>query len=314
MNSTENKTKFKIHYFLLFLVWVLYAGLSLASPMDGSSGRLGISEPMLLLIKASIAVPFLAIWLTGFYGSLNFRGYSRSIAGSPEGPGYAKISQGLWLLVLSLILPSFIGFISAYNPGVTDVQKITAKVSNYVTLALHLAAFVLIWKGSAFLKQSLPSPVQGKQYLRLLLLLVVAGLFIYYAASVFQNAYRTVSTNANIRPTYFLNDILIVLTIIIPYGIAWFMATQALLNLRAYAAQVEGTVYKKAFHYIAWGLANIIALSIFLQFFSQISHSLVGSSIMAVLLVVYTILLFMILGYALVARGAKELTKIETIQ
>lgn len=142
----------------------------------------------------------------------------------------------------------------------------------------------------------------------------MVGLTSAYVWAVFHNSHRTITENPLlVRPTYFLEDWLIVLTIVIPYLITWTVGGLAILNIRSFAMDVPGKIYRRSFNNITYGLLTIILLGIGLQLLTQAATVFADSSLKVILLLVYLIILIMAAGYLYLARGARQLTDIEEI-
>jgi hypothetical protein len=136
----------------------------------------------------------------------------------------------------------------------------------------------------------------------------------FWLDSIFTNEIRTVTPDPRIPATYYLKDSLIVLTIVIPSFLAWLMGIRTILNLDNYSRRVEGSIYRRALSALSWGIWAVIAGSVFLQGLQSLgSARLFKLGLAKLIIIIFALLTIQLLGYALVALGAKRLNKIETV-
>lgn len=294
------------------LLWIIYAALTIGAPLSQTSARYGINLGMANLLRVTILIPYLFIWLSGVIAIFHFRKYIRSIVKSEEEEGFKNILIGIFLLLGTVIVPPFIGLYSNYNPGVFEVQKIVTILRNNATVLLYLTSFYYFWKGSGYLLKTLGDVNKVKlSYLYPLGTITLLG--ITYIYIVLNNDYRSVSDSPIIRPTYYLEDVPIFITVVIPYILTWLLGLLAILNIQSLKNSVEGVIYKKSFNFLSQGLTLVITLAISLQFLSQATVALSNANLQIVLLLVYAILFSLSVSYWLLARGAKSLSAIEKI-
>ncbi len=303
-------------FFFLFVVWVIYVVLTFMAPADEAIVRYGLTYAQLNLIRATFLIPYLFIWLMAGYAFNRFYAYSKMIKDSPESQSFKRITEGVLLLMLVIIVPPLISLLSAYNPGDMQTEKLVRIFSNYITIIFYLGSFWQLRQGSKHLMEIFASKTQDqkdlfshRKYVFLFMILLSAG----YVYMIFYNQFRTNSADPLIRSTYFLPDPLILLTIVVPYILIWLWGILAIVNLKKHAKNVEGIVYKKAFSNTANGLVAIIGLSISLQFLSQMASFIGKARISVILGIIYILLLVIAIGYFFIARGVRALTAIEEI-
>lgn len=134
-----------------------------------------------------------------------------------------------------------------------------------------------------------------------------------YTWFVFQNRYRTVSDNPLIQPVYYLSDSLIATTIIVPYVVAWLLGSLAASNILSYSHHAPGSIYRLFLKRFAIGSVLVISLSAFLQVISQFSEFWATLGLGSILILIYVILLVLLVGYGLIASGARRLARIEEV-
>ncbi len=296
----------------LTLIWVAYVVASLLAPTIDTQARFGISAVQANLLKLTVFLPYLFIWMAALLAVLSFRSYAPLVATSPESKGFHRIYRGLIFLFLAVFVPPLLGLIRTFNPHTEEVVKVMTIANYWISILFYLMAFWNLLRGSHDLLKTLQVTAPTNRT-RLYTLVVLGLLSLAYVWSVFHNPTRTVSTDALIRPTYYLPDALIVLTIILPYILIWVWGSLAIINIRLFANVVSGQIYRQAFRIIAWGLTVITALTIGVQFLPQAGRYFARAELGIILLVVYLLLIIIAVGYILVARGASRLTAIEKV-
>src|SRR5438105_3899352 len=96
----------------LILLWVAYVVLTVLEPTQQAAFRYGVTPTELNVLKITILLPYLFIWVAALTAVLYFRNYSSLVSGALEGPGFKKITAGLWLLLIVTVLPPFISLIA----------------------------------------------------------------------------------------------------------------------------------------------------------------------------------------------------------
>lgn len=293
------------------VLWLAYAVLTMIPSNQTALDRYSISAVQLAMIRVSILLPHLLIWVAAALAYAHFKKYYQLIVDSPEASGFRKITQGLLFLLLVAIVPTILKLEIAFNPDDLEVLKTMRITVNYISLGLYFGAFYFFWQASKDFLQTLEPVATRKSGGK-----IIAAVFILAAAyvwAVFNNATRTVSNDPLVKPTYFLSDPLILLTIVAPYIVMWMLGMFAIANLQTYSKLVKGVIYKRAFKYVSIGMAVIIGLLIPLQFVTQLGSFFGHTSLAVILAVIYVIFIALALGYIYIARGAKELTAIERI-
>ena len=300
-------------FIVVIALWGLLVVLTVMAPAQQAIARYGITITQGNILRATVLVPQLVAWLAAVFAVTRFKRYAFMLRGSAEHTAFKYLSISLTLLMLVLIVPSFINVYASYYPEVEMVQKVIVIVRTYFTILLYFGAFWFLFKGGVLLNKTIEFDPLPLRKLRTALIVIMAALTTLYVWAIFHNAYRTVTDNPLIRPTYFLPDWLIVLTVLIPYLIVWTIGGLAIVEIRLFARQVSGVVYRKAFNLVSYGAFTIISFAIGLQLLSQAALAFSYSSLKLILLIVYALLLLIAVGYGLLARGARALTAIEEV-
>jgi hypothetical protein len=300
-------------FIVLLVIWIAYVALSLFAPPAASVTRSGLTLTETNLLRFTILLPLLFIWVTALYSVIRFNNYTKLLQGSTEAKAYKNITFGLLMLLLVILVPNFIGIIQTYYPGSFEVSRAVTITRNYATIAFYSAGFWFLWQASRNLSQSVASKTLIYKRKAFVVAITVA-LVSFYSWFVFRNAYRTISFDPQVIPTYFLPDNLIALTIIIPYALIWLMGGLTISNIWLYAKNVQGVIFREIFISLAYGLTLTVLLLIGLQFLSQANAALGHAAIKVVLVIIYLILLAIASGYLLIARSAKKLAFIEEVK
>jgi hypothetical protein len=303
----------RVLYVYLTLV-AAYLLLSFLVPTERAVlERYKITEFQTDLLRLTIAIPLIAIWFAAFYGYDKFKIYAQTIHSAPDGRAFDYIANGLGVLAVSLpitsILTSIINYISLSSKGALPATTI---ISNYVAIALSLAAFWLIYKGSLRLAGMVSkNPDHNENYN--LIVMITALLAVFYTSFTLQNPNRLVPTGSVGKATFYLSDWMILLTIVIPYLFIWFIGLQAVHNIGQYARSVKGILYKQLLGLLARGIVAIVLVTILLQFFKDFQHLLNRLALAPLLVIIYLLIVAIAVGYLYVAAGAKRLQKIEEV-
>jgi hypothetical protein len=134
-----------------------------------------------------------------------------------------------------------------------------------------------------------------------------------YTYLMLHDPHRTVPGGPSHLATYYLSDWLIVLTVVIPRLVVWYWGMQALVNIGLYRRKVEGALYRDALKLLAYGLGGVFLVTILLRVLQTASDALNRLDLGGILLLLYILVFMLGIGYVLVAKGARQLQKIEEL-
>jgi hypothetical protein len=301
------------YYILVAAAWLVYAFLTFTAPITETSKKLGLTQPVFDLLRITIALPLLLIWLAAVYGALHLKRYAQSIKEGLDGQSLHKISTGLFILAFSMILSSLLGNVRSINIYNSSVVSTITIISNYLNAFAPLLAYFLIFSGSAKLLQNtnIKAVDLGHKIMALLPLALFAAVYIWLT---FTNPNRQVPATNDSAAAYYLSDPLIVVTIMVPVILAWVLGVLSVVNIYSYMKNVPGLIYKQSLKYLAFGIVGVVSASILTQALSALgSARLMGISLGWLLGLVYVLLTVIALGYVLIAIGSKKLSKIESV-
>lgn len=294
----------------LFLVIVYIAGVLLLPTGADVLEKYQITQSQVRLINLAIVIPLVGIWLMALYGFLCLNNYASAVRESKEGKSFRLLAIGLMILAFSLpinsIFSTYINYFSSNDIGLLVPLTIT---KNYINLAFSLAAFTVLSMGAVRLTQTFTkksSRVSNATDRIAPFLIALSAIFAWLITS------KPLNQGVNER-SYYLPSWLLVLTIVIPYLLAWKAGIYATYHVYQYKNTVKGTMYKKAFTDLAKGIGVIIFVSIFIQLILTSAEQLSRLNLTPLLLFVYVLLLAYAVGFGFVARGAKKLKRFEDV-
>lgn len=288
-------------YVLLFATAILLAAASLPTypvqifRLAVGSGLLGV---VILLIRNA------AVWFFAYLGYARLAVYADELRQTAEGKALSNIATAIGLLALSLALPGIAwrGIETFAVPG-PDIYVICRLLSTYIGIALTLAGFILLSRGLRNLFRQ--AGIKGNIYqmqgpLAAVFVLIGAG-FVYFMIHSFDQY----------NPPFSL--LVLLLTIIVPYCLAWFLGGLCLNSLRLYMGEVPGLIYRPMFRWLGLGLVILIVTQIAVQCVEgSFAYALnLPSSVAVAIILVLSAL--QALSFALIALGAKQLSRIEMV-
>lgn len=286
------------------ILFAITAVLGIIVPANPSSlHALGIDESIYRLLIFTILIPYGLAWGAAFYAYEALGSYAATIADTVEGRGFARIVRGLrvlaWGIVLAAMLSGFLGLIRYFHPSFVGAQT---AINHYATLIVALVSFVYIQDGTYILVESLRIR-RSKSSIRGLIIVatIIGALLIELVDANF---------GSNDNP-YYLPFPVLLITVLIPYIIAWTIGILGTSELRTYARRVNGIIYQRALQTVATSLTLVIAVSIITQYFSAIFARKTSFELGPLLIFVYILLLIEAGAFVWLALGAKKLKQIE---
>jgi hypothetical protein len=299
----------RVYLALAALLIILYPLLTLIpKPPDKILKTYGLTDSSYYLVIVPIVVLLIAIWLAGFYGSLNLKKYSSLIRDSRDGRAMNLISNGLLVLSLSMPLTAVVGAISALIER-NDLGAIAGLTifSNYLALVLMGISFMLITIGS----ERLYDIVRGKttpwpQKVWVLSFIVFSTLYTYFI--IFQS-----SQSEALRKSFYMPVWLLLISLVIPYLYIWYRGINAAYCMYEYRLNVKGNVYKSSLSLLAGGITMVIISSVATRTITTLANKLSSLHLTPLLFIIYALLTLIGGGFLLIAAGARRLRKIEEV-
>lgn len=301
--------KKKWQYFAIVLViWLVYAGFSLYTPQPVTSSKYHLSTTTLNLIIITFEVPFFVCWIYAVAGWRHFCEYINKHPDNLEKKGFMKISRGMLILIIGLIVPTVLSTVYLYFNRHASENSTWVIVSNYINILFPLMGFFWMFRGSLQLMDSIK--VKIASWSKIITVLIPVTLFtIFYVALIFTNPARRDSSDPSVLATYFISDKLIVLTIILPVVLTWVEGLLLALNIEQFSNHAPLKL-KSALVNFYNGLLIIVGAAILSQALSSLGNARFSKlNLGLILFMIYFLLLIIAVGYGLIARGAKKLAR-----
>ncbi len=115
------------------------------------------------------------------------------------------------------------------------------------------------------------------------------------------------------RAAYHMADFPLVLTIVIPYLFVWFFGIRSVYFIALYRKHVKGVLYRNSLGLLAAGLAVVIISSMSIRFLVSLTTIVNNLGLRRLLIVIYLLVLVIFVGNLLIARGVRQLQRIEEV-
>ncbi len=312
---TSKHKRNALAYACTLALWLLLMAITFSQENTQAQARFDLSPLGLHLLQTVFSLPTLFIWLALVFATLSFYRYAKQIAGYQESAAFRYIAYALAITLAGSIISMFMSQYRTFllQSAASDLTvRIVIKLGNYVSVAVALVSYWFLFSAARTLLDSIKKPLNNARILPKISL-PVALVTASYVYLILANPYRTVSDNPNITPTYAMPDSRIFLTVVLPYAISWALGFMALTGFYLYQIKTSGIVYKKLLKKLTIGVSMLIVMTIVLQFVTQLSRWLAGAGLSAILTLIFVIYLILIVAYFLVAQGARQLNKIETL-
>lgn len=308
----KHNKKNNLSWAVLLIIWAAYSYFSFQTPSQQAMVKYQLDAFQIGLLRVSIILPVLLIWSALLYSCLRLTDYFQAIIKSDDGKGFRLVTAGLFSMLVSSVATSYISLFIQFSQNNHELVKSLRILSNYTGVFFALLSFFLIWRGSKKLVTMINADNKVKKQGKIIWfsVLLLAFPYIYF---VLQNPIRSVSSVPGINSTYNLPDVLIFTTIVAPYILTWLLGIYSVVNMSVFKEETEGIIYKNVFDKFYKGFLTVILLAISLQYLTQFSVFLSNTALSILLSIIYLILFVNIIGLVLVAEGAKQLIKIETI-
>lgn len=298
-----------IYYYIAYLIFsVIYITISLLAPI--APNRFNLSTARTHFLQLTILLPAVLIWLTAVYGVEKLHSYAKLIKGSRDGRAFAILSLGLTFLVGSIFINSLVGLV---RPWALKDEWLAAYTifSNYLSMLLPLFAYAIMYAGSSQLLQTIKTKAPKRNWVVIILLVLIIGAG--YLISLHNYDYLTSTPDPTKYSSFYMSDIMIILTLGIPYMVGWALAIKAMFNLNQYRKSVKGAIYRRSLLRLEIGTLIVIlfyvAVQMLVAFSTYFSHVGLGS----ILAFLYILIILYGAGFLIMASGARRLSKIERV-
>ena len=297
------------YYPTLLICSVAYAALTLLGPL-AKNNTYKLSVIAIHMIQVSFIVLILLIWVAAVYGAVRFKQYADSIKKSGDGAGFSMVANGLIVLAFGLVATSLVGTLRQTAIDNGNEAGFTI-INNYMSLLIALVAFALIYGGSAKLL-AITNKKNAGQTIKIASFVIISSIAILFTRQLLKDSYRNFSPDSTKHASYFMSDVMIIATIVIPSVISWTLGAWAAINIWAYRQYVKGFIYKSALSWLVKGIVYVVSFSILIRLITLLS-SLSSRSLAFILVFVYVLLATYAIGFLLIAVGSRQLAKIDEL-
>jgi hypothetical protein len=299
----------KRNYFLALFLWsIFYIVGTVAAPL--SPNRFNITPSKTHFLQITIALPVVVIWFIALSGAARFKEYANSINKYKDGKAMDEFANGLLLLVFSVISSGLSAILRPWAIKDGWLQGFTI-VFNLVQVILALVAFFVMFRGSEKLLRVISK--KRRNVLRDWLPVILAMILIsaIYISVLFNYQYRNSTPDPLKFSSYYMSDVVLLLTIVIPTIIGWALGLKAARNMIIYRREIKGNIYQGALFRTALGVAIVVCTAVIFQLLSGLAAYLSKAGLQAILLIVYALILLYSIGFVVIASGTKKLCAIE---
>ena len=304
----KNK-RLSVLYAIFIVVYVLQ---TVTAPIDKAVlAKYHIDSSQLRLLSLTIAIPYVVIWLIALAGYIRLNLYVKLIKKDKDGKAFKAISQGilmltLWLPISTIVANYFQRVYMVHHSATANLIRL----DNYINLLILFGGFLLINWGTNGLLGIIKKPKNLAPLKFVLVYIIFAALYVFLTL---HDSSRQFPTKSVATAAYYESDWLIILTLVIPRLISWFIGAQAVQNIFTYRRKVKGKLYKDALNSLALGIGGVVTTTIVLRCFQSLSGPLAKLNLGLILVVVYLLLIVISTGYILIAKGAKKLQQLEEL-
>ncbi len=300
-------------YGAIIVLWSGYLLLTVLQPNTPNPLTGSLSTFQVMLLRLSIALPYLFIWLVAFYGGLALRTYTAALADLDERHALRRVATGIFILAAGLLITTFLSSTrQLLQVRESDLVPMITILINYAYILIPLVSFSYFFTGAQGMAHKVRADGLsfGETLTPLAGALMVSGT---YAWLVFTNPNREMALNASTPATYSLSDPIIIATIIIPFFLSLLLGFLSLAHFTRYLKNVTGIVYKAATARFITGIFLVILGGIILQILLSLGSRLLGFGLGTILGIIYLFLAVQAGGYIFIALGSKKLTAVEQI-
>jgi uncharacterized protein YacL len=296
----------------VFVVSGLYLVASLTNPIT-SSQTLGLSILEVRLLQLTISGLIIFSWIAGTYSYQDLLQYLKHLKDKYQRSAFKKIAQGIMVLVLSSIIPSILNvFGNRLEDTIPWLDPVITIINNYAYVLLPFIAVNLIFIGSKSLARSVNAPQISTTRSVIIMLFPLAFSILNIYLTLTNPTLQGVTHD--MRTTYHLPPYLVIITLLAPSIVTWFVGTQALNHVQNYSKNIKGEVYKSAISLLSTGFLFVIVSSIFLQLLLALGEErLMALGVNLIIFVVYLFIILQAVGYVLLARSSRIFAQVDKV-
>src|SRR3989344_8109916 len=244
-----------IFCFIMGLVIAAYVYLTLNAPSPANTRpECPLTGIQKILMQFSFIGLMVVTWILGAVAVWQAWYFSQTTNKGEFDTIFKNLSFGVGILLSALIVATLIGQIRTYHPGNEDIRRVVTIAVNYVYVFAQFLGFWFFYKGFA-VKEKKPGVYNHNIIVGIILTLVIGS---FWVALIFSNPTRQVSGGPGITPSFYISDLLIIATIILPTLLGWFFGITSSLRLADFSIEASDVNYQKAFSKLVSGVWLLI--------------------------------------------------------
>lgn len=298
-----------LYYSAAVLASIIYLSLSFFAPQNPSAGRLGLNSVQLIFLKFTIAIPYITTWFFAMYGLSRLEKYIRSTKNKKD--GMLALLHSFWVGFLwvsgGTILVALAGGLRSYFMLNMNIYPIITMIMNYLYVFPPLVGFFIMYRGVSKLRSSQELSVYkySGSFVNTLIVLIISAFYLFL---IFTNPTRQFSSDPMIPATYYLPDILILVTIVAPIIVTWWLGFSIAFIMGDLIPYFTKAELFKGTTRILYGIWAIIFTSILIQSLLSLgTEKLYAIGLGLLLLLIYIFVILQGIGYFFLAFGANTL-------
>jgi len=296
-------------YAIALVPWFLYVAVAFLAARTGSVKLYGLDPRQLFYVRLASIAFNLVHWLIGTFCVVTLADATRVV--TEKRTSFRRIALGVLAMVVGSMVGSNAAALRSVFVGQAEIIKTLTFIYNYSYALSTLVAAALFFSGSGLLAGGDAKVKIWKGWN----VIGYVGLVLLMAAHVwlvFTNPDRHVTSPADGIVAYYLPDIVVAVTIVLPYLLAYTLVLFSAFRSAKYFLNSGGIVYKDASRQFVTG--QILAmLGIFiLQFLLSLGPTRSASlGLFGSLGVVLSYEAFQSAGFLALAFGIRKISAIE---
>ncbi|HVE80954.1 MAG TPA: hypothetical protein VNA68_02325 [Candidatus Dormibacteraeota bacterium] len=300
-------------YVLAVFAAIVYLGFVWQTPIATTSEELRIYTTKIKFVRFVLSFGYIISWFAAAYAVMHLARYCKLIHKSPESRGFSQLLSGLLVITLGMLAWPPMTAVRALFTSNPDLIQVLTYFFNYLMIIPPLVGFYLIYRGTSKILEAVK--VENRFRIQSVWWFLALALFaVLYLWLLFINPQRNVSPAPGVPATFYLPDPLIIATIVLPAFTSWILGILAIVKINNFKDQAPGLIYKSALPAFSGGLAAVIIGSAALQAVVSVgTNKLFQLGAVPLVLTIYTFAGMLALGFMLLAKATKRLSRIEEI-
>lgn len=302
----EHRKRAMLFYGIIGVFSAVYAVALFFQPTQTpASSSFVLSETARRLLQITFAVPVILIWFLGIESVLESSFYAKKARSETDKALFRTLAWGIGVLLGGFIFGTFVGQLKAYYPVNEFLRRMTTIIVNYTYVFPPLFGF---WILSRAVNPAHRSAMREREYNGVAAFLTLL-IGIFWVAVIFTNTGRQVS-RAGLPPSFYVNDFVIVATIILPTLLAWFYGIVAAFRLADFSAETTERGRERTLSRLVFGIQLLIFSYILLfGLLSLGSVRILGLGLGGVIMALYLFITALFVAHWRISASIKNLSK-----